>query len=356
MKRVKITKISAVNLMKNFPLVLAALFIAVPAGAGGQIYKNNVLTSQHVLITGTHVALSIPKGVSQSAGFRGFEIASRKIKLEVSEVAVPYPHSAASLTPPLIADATGIAVKETSDVTINNLPAKFMKGVISMDIPAGEGAEPGGGTETNLFGASLFVLGNDKLTIYITGTYPKNDSVAADIIRNVQLSAIIDPNKAEGGGGYTLSAEGTVFRFVDDVGGRRTYVLDESRAPRIDASSVGYSSGVQMRGIPEEERTGYAKKSMDGFLAGRESKSMSARQVNIGGLPGIELITDVGGFSHKRKTSSGGHINLVTPAKWYQTVLFDKDATYVFSGFVINNVDTFLPQFIGITSTFRKTQ
>jgi hypothetical protein len=323
--------------------VLAAItfLLHAEASAGPQIYRNNVLTAQHITVPGTHVAVIPPGGAKPSAEFNGFEIAARNIRFVIMERSTPYSDVAGTLTPEGL-EADGVKASDISDVNLNGKPAKII---------LGKSSESG---EEN--GVVLFVIGNERMTIYLWGYYPATDKSAVNLLRNSMLSAIIEPKQKEKAiPSYTLSTVGTNFKLVDEVAGTRHFALD-SASYQGNAGDAVYSSSSFSQGVPQEERAEFAEKAVEKYLSQYKYKIESKRDVNFGGLPGIEVVVDLEGATRIDRTASGGTVRRPIPAKGYVAVLFDpsSDTIYSFNGIAVRNAENFLSQFVRITSSFAK--
>jgi hypothetical protein len=320
---------------------LAAVIALAPVGAfaASPIYKNNVLTAQHVVLPGTHVAFYPPAGARPAPDFVGFEMPSRGIRFVITEKqGVSYGEVAGTLTPEGV-ESLGIKMADSARATINNLPATFITGSSTSD-----------GDDV---AAQMLVMGNDRLTVYIYGYYPASDSSAANTVRNSLLSSIFDPSPVKAGsGGYTLSSGGTPFKFADEVGSVRYYTLDGG-AVGSELTEAYYMSTMADNEVAPEDRESLADSMLSQFLSSYEYTVSSRRSVNIAGLPGIETIARFDGAVRRARTASGGTVRRTTEGKGYQVLLFGEfGRVYLFSGIAAVNADSYLSSFMRITSTF----
>jgi hypothetical protein len=335
-----------VNLVKarNLTLLAAIVFlICAEASAGSQIYRNNVLTAQHIAVPGTHVAVIPPGGAKPSSEFNGFEIEARGIRFVIRERATPYSDVAGTLTPEGL-ETEGIRVSDISDVNLNGKPAKLILG------KSGEADEERA--------VVVFVIGNESITIYLWGYYPETDKSAVNLLRNSMLSAIIEPKQKEKGTpSYTLSTVGTNFKLVDEISGTRRFTLDSATYQGNTGDAV-YSSSSFSQEVPQEGRAEFVDNAAEKYLSQYKYKIESKRDINLGGLPGIEVIADLEGGVRVDRTASGGTVRRPVPAKGYLAVLFDpsSDMVYSFTGIAVKNAENFLSQFIRITSSFAKSK
>ena len=326
-------------------LIITACFAAAPVAVAGQkIYKNNVLTAQHVTVPGTHVAIVPPRDAKISSSFAGFEIEARSVRCEIAESTAPYADRAAAMTPESLEEG-GVKVLDTSDVDLNGNPAKIITGTF---------AERDGED----LGVVMLVLGNERMTVVIKGYYPQSDRPAAALLRNSMLSVILEPKqRAKAVESYTISTAGTEFQMTEQIGETKRFTV----GGKPDSSSLAdalFTSTSFSQGITEDERQGFADQAMERFLSQYEYTMLSNRSINYGGLPGIEIVADVKGNYRMNKTAAGGTVRRPIPARGYVAVLFDQDSDLVFSftGIAVANAESYLSQFIRMASTFSRPQ
>ncbi|MDR1917067.1 MAG: hypothetical protein LBQ58_10895 [Synergistaceae bacterium] len=323
--------------MLQFAVVIL-LVCGASAYAASPIYKNNVLTAQHIVLPGTHVALIPPAGARPAPDFVGFELQSRNIKFVITEkIGASYSESESTLTPEGV-EALGITLKESAKVLLNSAPAMLVTG---------------SSNSSESVSVQLLVTGDSKLTVYIYGYYPETDKSAVNTVRNALLSCIFDPSAVKvNSGGYSLSSDGTSFKFADEVNLTRFYTLNgEPVDDQIEEAF--YTSTVLNESIAQEDRDTFADTTIARFLSSYEYTVDSRRNVNYAGLSGIETIARFDGASRRVRTSSGGMVTRTSEGKGYQVVLFDNFGhTYVLSGIAVKNADSYLSQFARITSTF----
>jgi len=323
-----------------FEAIFSFAFIASIgiAYAGTAIYKNNVLTASHISLPGTHVTIAPPRGGLLSATFAGFELQNNgKIQI-IEKTGASYEETAGTLTPEGV-EALNISFRDKSPVTLNGNPATLVSGV-SVSDPE--------------MGVQLLVLGNIRLTVYIYGYYRASDRNEETSVRNSLLSCIFDPGSVKStSGDYNLSTAGTSFQFSDQVGVVKYFTV--SGVHHDDTNTVLFTSLVTDDYVPQEARQAYAGAAIDRFISSLEGGSViSTRQINFGGLPGIETIAEFDGGTRRTRTASGAQVNRPINGKAYQALLFDENEgkIYVFSGTAVRDIDSYISQFARITSTF----
>ncbi|MDR1019127.1 MAG: hypothetical protein LBL73_00080 [Synergistaceae bacterium] len=339
------TQTRPIDLFALALIITAACLAAAPAAdAGPKVYKNNVLTAQHVTIPGTHVAIVPPGGAKLSSSFAGFEIEPRNVRCEITETLTPYANTAATLTPEDL-EGEKIKAQDISDVDLNGKPAKIIAGTSVSD-------------DDEDIGIVMLVTGNERMTVTIRGYYPQSDRAAATQLRNSVLSVILEPKQKESATeSYTISAAGTEFQMADQAGETKRFTVGGQpfSSSLKDATFVSTSF---TQAIDDSGRQEFAEGAAGRFLSQYEYTILSSRNINYGGLPGIEITADVKGNYRTDRTASGGTVRRQIPARGYVAVLFDPNSDLVFSftGIAVINAESYLSQFIRITSTFSRPQ
>ncbi|MDR3332204.1 MAG: hypothetical protein LBT08_06210 [Synergistaceae bacterium] len=336
--------------------VLITVFCANALEAGARIFKSNVLTAKHVIVSGTHVAVIPPPGATPATEFFGFQLTSRGITLRIVEkMGVPYSASEGTLTAEGL-EADDIKLLDKSPVTLNEKPATLIAGTF-LEEETGETQQNGSANaaETSVW---LLVLGNDNLTTYIYGYYPTNDKSAASTLRTSIFSVVLEPKQGENSsGGYSLSTSGTSLKFYDEAASARYYTVDG--APKEgELKNALYTAARSSQSVPLPDRTDFAERAMERYMSAYDEYTISSRgSVNYDGLSGIEMVADLNGIVRRSRTSSGAVVKRTMPAKAYQTILFDNNGNvYTFSGIAVRDADSYLRQFRQITSSFKLTK
>ncbi len=335
---------------RNAVAVAAALVLclAAAAAAGPQIYKNNVRTAQHVVVAGTHVAIVPPGAAKKASRFAGFEIPDRRVSIVITELMQEFEAYAASGLTPSALEGEGIAVADTSKVTLNGGPGLLVTGTTTTP----QGVE-GGGEE---FGVVLLAFGSERVTAVMHAYYPATDRSAATLLRNALLTAIFDSGPvAKKGGGYTIETGGTEFSFVDEASSVRYYTV-KGGSVKGEVETALYTSAAVARSVAPTERKAFADESFKRFMSAYEHTVSNRKEVSFGGLPGIELVADFEGAVRRDRTASGGTVRRKMPGKGYQVVLFDDAGgkVYLFSGIAVRDAEKYLSQFKRMTSSFRR--
>lgn len=323
-----------------FALAFASVLgMAGASHAGAPIYKNNALGASHVTPPGTHVAMVPPRGAVLSSTFAGFETEDGAARIMVTERAgMSYKEVEGTLTKEGV-ESLSIAFADKSPVTLNGSPATLVSGTSLTD---------------DSTGALLLVLGNDKMVVYIYGFYRAGNKAEEAAFKNSMLSCVFNPSTVKSvGGGYSVSPAGTSFKFSDEVGSTRYYTVGGGKFD--EAGGALYTSTVTDDYIPADARKAYVEAAMNKFLSSYENHSVtSTRQVLLGKLNGIETIAEFDGAVRRSRTSSGANVRRQMKGKGYQVLLFDENEgkVFIFSGIALRDVDSYISQFIKITSTF----
>ena len=337
--------------MKRLFVILTIIFLAAfasAAPAAQPIYRNNVLTAQHVLVPGTHVRIVPPSGAKAATSFRGFEIESRKIQIRIEErMGMPYQQVAGTLTPSAL-EADGIKVQDSSKVTLNGNPALLLY----CSIKAGEGENQQDS------GLLIFAFGDSEISSLIYGSYPLTDKGAVGLIRNALLSAIFQSGgqSPNAGGGYALSSEGTSLKFIGETSMVRYFTVGGKQVSSQLEDAL-YTSSQRNQQVPQAEWSAFADKAMEQYMSNYEYTIASKRSIAYAGLQGFDSIADFQGARRRDRTASGATRYRTLPGKGYQVILFDpKGVVYTFNGIAVRDADSYLSQFRGITGTFRLTK
>jgi hypothetical protein len=282
-----------------------------------------------------------PGGASPSGSFTGFELPDGVSQIQISERSgVSYGEIEPTLTPQGM-EQYGMSFTDKS-------PASF--GGVKGALVSGESI-----SDDNL-SALLLVLGDDRISAFIFGVYPKGDRAAETAVRNSLLSCIFSSASVKStSGNYSLSSAGTSLKFYDEVGSTRYFTVD-GKPTGSTLNDARYTSTVANESVmPDPDtRKGYAASAMERFMSSYDFSVKSTRSVKYGGISGLETIAEFAGPVKRIRTSSGGWMNRPTTGKGYQVVLFDDDEgrVFIFSGIAVLDADSYVSQFTRITSTF----
>jgi hypothetical protein len=321
------------------PLIF--LFSLGAAYAASPVIRNNARTAAHIVLPGTHVAIVPPNGASPSGSFTGFELTDGVSRIQISERSgVSYAEIEGTLTPQGV-EQYGISFSDKSSASFGGV-----KGVLVS----------GASVDDNEFGALLLVLGDDRISSFIFGAYPKGDAAAEAAVRNSLLSCIFSSSSVKStSGGYSLSSAGTSLKFYDEVGSTRYFTVDGKPTGSVMTDALYTSTVINESVMPDSDtRKSYAASAMERFMSSYGFSVQSNRSVKYGGISGLETITEFEGSVKKTRTSTGALVNRSTKGKGYQVVLFDDDEgrVFIFSGIAVSDADSYASQFARITSTF----
>lgn len=333
--------------MRRRVAILTALLAAAFAGsafAAQPIYRNNVLTAQHVLVPGTHVRIVPPSGARSATSFRGFEIVQRQIQIRIEErMGLSFQQTVGALTPVALG-GDGITVQDSSKVTLNGNPALLLY----CSTIAGEG-------DRQEIGLLIFAFGDENVSSLIYGAYPLTDKGAVALLRNSLLTAILqtEAQPPNAGGGYRISAEGTAMKFVGEASMVRHFTVG-GKPLSSELEDALYTSAQRSQQVPQAEWGAFADQAMEQYMSNYEHTVASKRSVSYAGLQGFETIADFQGAKRRDRTASGAMRYRVMPGKAYQVILFDpKGVVYTFNGIAVRDADSYLSQFKAITGTFQ---
>ncbi|MDR1137995.1 MAG: hypothetical protein LBK91_06700 [Synergistaceae bacterium] len=329
--------------MKRYFIGALVLSIFLSCGcaahAGSPVIKNNARTSSHVILPGTHVAIVPPAGASVSGSFTGFEFPDGVSRIQISETAgVSYTETEGTLTPEGV-ESYGVSFTDKSPASLGGVKGTLVSGESVSD------------EEQSVL---LLVLGDDRMSVSLLGSYPSGDRAAETAVRNSLLSVIFSPSSVKStSGNYSLSSSGTSLKFYDEVGSTRYFTVGGKPTGNTLDDAL-YTSTVANESVLPDIRESYAASAMDKFMSGYEFSVKSSRSVRYGGLEGVETIVEFDGAMKTARTSSGASVRRQMKGTGYQVVLFDEDERRVFilSGIAVRDADAYASQFAKITSTF----
>jgi hypothetical protein len=321
------------------PLIL--LFGSCAAYAGSPIVRNNARTASHVVLPGTHVAIVPPRGASPSGSFTGFELSDGISEIQISERSgVSYAEIESTITPQGV-EQYGISFTDKSPVSFGGVKGALVSGA------AISGSD---------LGALLLVFGDDRISVFIFGVYPRGNNAAESAVRNSLLSCIFSSAAVKStSGNYSLSSTGTSLKFYDEVGSTRYFTVDGKPTGGTLNDALYTSAAVNESVMPDTDaRKNYAASAMNRFMSGYSFSVTSTRSVKYGGISGLETIVEFEGAAKRLRTSSGALVNRPSKGKGYQVVLFDDDEgrVFIFNGIAVSDADSYASQFARITSTF----
>ena len=324
-----------------FPLLAVLFLYGAVADAASTIYQNNVKTAQHVFAPGAKVAIIPPSGSRTSQKVMGFELASAEATISFSERAGSYDTSIGGYTKEYFGNR-GYTLQDTTNVVLNGQQARLLK---LLYVDDKEGKE---------FGVWMLLLGDSKRTITLEGRYPKQSTSVGDAIKRALLSSFLEVGQPENAPGlFSVSTQGTDFRFAEDIAGVRYYTTDGQPAPTPIKRAV-FSVGKRKTSVEDKEkRLAY---SMELLTANLDSKSFviqSQNPITLAGLQGYEITCSVDGARIK---SGGGGFSKARVLKGaiYQVTLFDASgAVYIMQGVAVREAMNYMSQFKSIAASLK---
>ena len=326
--------------LKGIFSILAVLLLFGAADAGSTIYQNNVKTAQHVFAPGAKVAIIPPAGSRVSQKIVGFDLASGGGTIAFSERAGAYADHIGGYTKEYFG-SRGYTLQDTSNVVLNGQQARLFK---LLHTEEQEGKE---------FGVWMLLLGDSKRLITVEGRYPKENTSLGNTIKRALLSSFLQTAQPENAsGGFSVSTQGTEFRFAEDVAGVRYYTTDGQPVPNPIKRAV-FSIGKRNANVEDKEkRLAY---SMELLTAGLENKSFSIQSQNpitLAGLQGYEIMCRIDGV--RLNSGKGFSKARVVKGGIYQVTLFDASGTvYVMQGMAVREAMQYMSQFKSIAASFK---
>lgn len=322
-------------------LLLVALFLCGVQAADAEptIYRNNVKTAQHVFAPGAKVAIIPPAGSRASQKFIGFELAA-DASITFSEKAGSYDSSIGGYGKESFGNR-GYTLQDTTNVVLNGQPARLFKLLYVDD------------KEEKEFGVWMLILGDPKRTITLEGRYPKQSASAGDTIKRALLSSFMQVAQPENASGlFSVSVQGTDFRFAEDVAGVRYYTTDGQPVPN-PIKRAAFTVGKQNKIVESEKRQAFSLELLTSSLEVKSYTIQSQNPIALAGLQGYEIICSVDGT----KTRSGGFSkSRVIKGGIYQVTLFDSSGgVYIMQGVAVREAMNYMAQFKSIAASFKRS-
>lgn len=319
--------------ISSLSLTLAlCLAICTDAFAAPSIHKNNIRTASHAVIKGVPIMIVPPRGAVPAQTFRGFEDPSRGIRIQAVLVSQPY---STAINDPEIFAKDGITITKKFEAMINGQPAALYDGRADDDE----------------ISAQVLVMSHDDSSIFIYGFCRIADAGAVSSVKDSLLSVcgataeVSDPSKQPDG--YKLSTAGTTLALASEANYTRTYSDGEVATLSVTQNFV--------QELPAD-REQFAMDELNRLLPSIEYEVTSAKNVTIGGLPGVEVSATFVGHTRRARTANGGRVNRPVLGAAYVAVLFDQlgpqPRTFVFAGRSVEEADKYSAMFKRFVSSF----
>lgn len=293
----------------------------------GQTIINNTLNSNYQEVRGSKVSMIPPPGFAVATTFLGFQEAKTKSSILVLDVSKSFSEISSGLTVESLFKQ-GVRVEQSAAITLNGIPALFIKGEQTV-------------AET-IFMKYILVLGTEKETLIINGIAPISEIPLDEMIKNSLLSTIYDANKVLSpldSVDFHINTLGTNYVFAKLMSNMLIYNLDG----KIPSESKAKESFVVAKGFSKEPITDTKAFAINRIktLPVQIQKIYSVLPIEINGLNGFEIYAE----GVNRKTG--------VKEQAYQVLLYAKDSYYILFGSAQNNFKNNLEVFKKLAKSFK---
>jgi hypothetical protein len=287
----------------------------------------------HARVTGTKVSLTPPANFVPAAQFPGFMDEENGATIMVTEWPLPYTELSDAFTGDKMA-TKGMLLLEKKDVSFGDKKGILLH--VKQDL------------NSEVFLKWIGFTGNESESVMITATFPEEVKSGLDSsLEKSVLSARWDAALK-----FDIS-EGLDFTLKDDPALKQASKVGKSllftRDGTIPKSTITSRDpflifGPSLAKISSADRRTFAERRLVATVEIAEIKITKASEVNIGGLPGIEIVA--AGRWDKEP---------VGEAVIYQVLLFESDSYYLLQGFATpKDREKYLPVFSRIAQSFQK--
>ncbi|MEM7284046.1 MAG: hypothetical protein AAF438_20755 [Pseudomonadota bacterium] len=246
-----------------------------------------------------------PDGFERASSFHGFQQESTGSSVLLTSMPGPFSEVSKAFTKDLLA-AQGIVLNSKDDV----------------EVAGGSGLLLNVSQEAYeiLFQKWVFAFGDEALSYIVTATFPQAIAdEASDHLRDVVLTAnpIAVSTEDEELPFKLTPAEGLVESKLPGSLGKAAYFTMDGKVPTESPDDPIFVAAHSLGQVSIDDRRTFAAQRLGGMAGITELKAESVKDVQVDGLPGVELIaTGVG-----PKTG--------TPLFVYQLMLFQGSSGYV---------------------------
>jgi hypothetical protein len=307
------------------------LIIVVPlvfSVTQGQVSTKNILTSEHINVKGTKISLIPPKGFISATNFRGFEQTQSGSSIIILDMPGPISETSKGITKERLL-SQGIRLNEIDTFSLNNLTAIMAMG------------------EQNAFGNTytkhILVFGNEKETIMINGSSPKNMDEVSKQIKSAMLTTYYDADKK-------IDPFETIDFTVDASSGKLTFAKSMSNAimytndGKFPAQSTGKTLLLITKSISTVSIADKKQFALNRFkqLPVAITSIDSISEISVDGISGYEII------------ASGKNKKTEEAEKMYQVILYSENLYYLFYGSTNHDFENNVKSLRSVVRTFKR--
>ena len=292
----------------------------------GQTIINSTLTPNHQEVRGSKVSMIPPQGFVVATTFLGFQEAKTKSSILVLDVPKSFTEISSGLTIESLFKQ-GVRVEQSVEITLNGVPALFIKGEQTV-------AEI-------LFRKYILVLGTNKETLIINAIAPISDLTLDEMIKNAILSTIYDTTKVLSpldSVDFQINTLSTNYVFAKLMPNMLIYNVD-GKMPSESKDKESFVVAKVFSKAPITDTKAFAINRIK-TLPVQIQKMYSVLPIQINGLNGFEIYAE----GVNRKTG--------VKEQAYQVLLYANDSYYILFGSAQNNFKNNLAVFKKLAKSF----
>lgn len=290
---------------------------------------NNKLSTEHIFIPATKIAIIPPPNFAKAVGFSGFQQAETNSSILIAEIPAPYPEMVKSFTAENL-KTRGVILIKTEDISFQNTPAKLF-----ITKQSANGMD---------FSKTVLVFGDSKRVILVNFLYPENDKTLAEQMDKTISSLVYQSTKQVTPleeANFKINTADTKFKFAHSLSGSLIFTSDGQLPPADTDKAFLSVSQILINTSTVLDKKILAIETMQKFPNGKKTKIEKVSTIEIDGLTGYEVI----GTGENEK----GQKELV-----YEVMLFSNSSYYTIVGISPTQFDSYLQVYKSIAKTFER--
>jgi hypothetical protein len=282
-------------------------------------------------VVGTRVSLKPPPEFTPSSQFPGYGLEAFSSSIIVTEIAGPFPGVSAGFSDPSALMKKGMSVLNKQVVKVNGQSGLLMQ--VRQDISVAE------------FLKWIFVLGDEKESVIITATFPKEfENELSEKMKASILTATWDREKnisPTEGLNFTVSEKRELKlakRFINMLAYTKGGVF-----PDNDVENPFFTVGQSVSKLEIGDTEGFARSRILQTTSVTGIEIEQSSKVIIDNLNGYEMVA-------RGKDKESGQLMVI-----YQTILFESQSYYIMLGLISSKQkDAYLTTFREMTGSFKR--
>lgn len=308
--------------------ILIIFLVFISSTIWGQKNIENKLTNEHQIIKGTKVSMIPPKGFTDGLNFTGLQQTESGSSIIVLEIPGPFSETSKGITRENM-HSKGIEVEKIENLTLNQLPAIFVKGTQN--------------AYGNIFTKYILTFGTDQETIMINGVCPENLKKAGDEIKKSMLSVFYEAEKKINPFevlDYTIDVSETKLKFGKSMSNALIFTVD-GQVPTASSDKTSLIVAKSFSPITTEDKKLFCinrLKQTPVEIVNIEYTS----EITLDGISGYEIYAK--GKSKKSEETE----NI------YQVILFSDKLYYILFGTTNDQTNKSMEEIIKAVKTFKR--